>query len=322
MVFIIRDAVTRLVFLLTGTRSIPHDFCKIIVMFNPNATVINAFVGHTAREFTRAFPEARAEQVRALEQACNTALETLLCCDCPYHDIQHTILVTDVGQTILQGRQLARGDLDAHDWLQAVVAMLLHDIGYLRHLLPGDDESSALIDTDGKRVVPPPGSTDAFMTPFHVNRGAMFVHERFANEPELDTDTIAACIEMTRFPVPPEPEYQATDTLGGLVRAADLIGQMADPQYLQKLSRLYAEFVETGEAQRMRFANAGALRAGFPEFFYNQVYPYVKEGIAYLKRTQEGQPWIANLYHHLHVNQASQEFDPGIRAPELVVDNS
>jgi hypothetical protein len=37
--------------------------------------------------------------------------------------------VADVGQAILQGRQLARGDLTPHDWLQAVVAMMFHDIG-------------------------------------------------------------------------------------------------------------------------------------------------------------------------------------------------
>ena len=96
---------------------------------------------------------------------------------------------------------------------------------------------------------------------------------------------------------------------------------MADPQYLQKLSRLYAEFVETGEAERLGFANAGGLREGFPEFFYKQVHPYIGEGIEYLKRTQEGHQWIANLYHHLHMNQTHQELDPKVRAPELVVDN-
>lgn len=291
-------------------------------MFNPNRTIISAFVAHATEEFVRVFPDANSDQLRCLEQAGNTALETLLNCDCPYHDIQHTILVTDVGQTILKGRQLARGDLDAHSWLQAVVAMLFHDVGYLRSLLPGDTDESAVIDADGGRVVPPGGSTDAFMTPYHVTRGRLFVEERFAQESALDTEVVAQCIEMTRFPVPLQSKYHATHTLPALVRAADLIGQMADPQYLQKLSRLFAEFVETGEADRLKFSNAGELRNNFPEFFYNQVYPYVREGIAYLKRTQEGQPWIANLYHHLHINQASQESDPKVRAPELVVDNT
>ncbi len=291
-------------------------------MFNPNGTVIDAFVAHTLDEFQRRFAEPTAAQVRALEQAAIVALETLLNCDCPYHDLQHTIHVTDVGQSILQGRQLARGDLTAHDWIQAVVAMLFHDIGYLRNLLPEDTDERSLISADGQFVRPPLGSTDAFMTPYHVTRGALFIRERFQSDPVIDTNTVMACIEMTQFPVPQRDPYRVTDTLPALVRAADLIGQMADPQYLQKLSRLYAEFVETGEAARLGFDNAGGLRRGFPEFFYANVHPYIGAGIAYLKRTQEGQQWIANLYHHLHVNQISKDFDPKIRAPELVVDNA
>ncbi len=290
-------------------------------MFNPNNIVIEAFVGHLLGEFHRLYPSPDAAQSQALEQATRTALQTLQNCDCAYHDVQHTVLVTEVGQTILKGRQAARGDLTAHDWLQAVVAMLFHDIGYLRSLLSTDTHQSSIIDANGTRISPPPGSTDAYMTPYHVTRGTMYVAERFAHDPAIDTQQVIDCIEMTRFPVPPAPRYQATDSLAGLVRAADLIGQMADPQYLQKLSRLYAEFVETGDAERQEFANTGALRTGFPEFFYEQVHPYIGEGINYLKRTGEGQQWIANLYHHLHVSHDSRESDPKLRAPELVVNN-
>ncbi len=291
-------------------------------MFNPNSRIIDAFVEHSLNEFRRLFSAPDSAQEQSLEQATRTALETLLNCDCPYHDLQHTILVTDVGQSILQGRQLARGDLTAHDWLQAVVAMLFHDVGYLRNLLSDDDATSCAINDEGQRISPPPGCTDAFMTPYHVSRGKLYVTERFANDPALDTGTIGACIEMTRFPVPSGPGYTDTDSLPGLVRSADLIGQMADPQYLEKLSRLFAEFVETGDAGRMGFDNPGDLRAGFPEFFYNQVHPYIKEGLDYLRRTQQGQQWIANLYRHLHADNRTAQEDLGHAAPELVVDNT
>ena len=288
-------------------------------MFNPNRTIIDAFVKHTTNVYQHAFADIALAQIRSLEISTQTAMETLLRCDCSYHDIQHTMLVTDVGQTILQGRQLAHGDLTAQSWLQAVVAMLFHDIGYLRTLLNDDSQDSCLISPEGNRVHPPPGSTDAFMTPYHVARGKLYVHERFIHDEHIDTAMVAECIEMTQFPVPTGDEYAQTDNLPGLVRAADLIGQMADPQYLQKLSRLFAEFVEIGEAQRMKFTHAGDLRINFPEFFYSQVHPYIGAGVDYLKRTQEGQQWVANLYHHLHVNSHVQEAHPRFRAPELVV---
>ena len=85
-------------------------------MFNPNATIIDAFVSHSLEEFQRLFGNTEPAQEQTLEQATRTALETLLNCDCPSHDVQHTILVADVGQCILHGRQLARGDLSSHDW--------------------------------------------------------------------------------------------------------------------------------------------------------------------------------------------------------------
>ncbi|MEM7000986.1 MAG: metal-dependent phosphohydrolase [Pseudomonadota bacterium] len=289
-------------------------------MFNPNSTAIRAFVDHCVSQFGREFPDASVEQLHGLEIAAQTSMETLLNCDCPYHDIQHTMLVTEVGQTILSGRQLARGDLQAHDWLQAVVAMLFHDVGYLRILLAEDTGDLSIIDSEGNQIRPPHGASDAFMTPYHVTRSALYTNGRFAQMQVIDTQRVAECIEMTRFPVPASTAYQETDNLPGLVRAADLIGQMGDPQYLQKLSRLYAEFVETGEAQRLGFENAGALRASFPEFFYSQVHPYIGAGITYLKKTQEGQRWVANLYQHLYVSQ-DHAYDPRIRAPELVVDN-
>ena len=291
-------------------------------MFNPNNAVIDAFSDHTRAEFERSFPDAPTSYIRTLDLAIHTALETLLNCDCPYHDLVHTIMVTDVGRTMLQGRQLARGDITMHDWLQTIVSLLFHDVGYVRKLLRGDTDEAAVIDAAGNQVAPPSDATDAFMTPFHVDRGTLFVRERFANDAAIDTDMVAACIEMTRFPVPKDAHYQVTDTIPALVRAADLVGQMADPQYLQKLSRLHAEFVETGEAERMNFSNAAQLRSAFPEFFYNEVYPYVREGLNYLTRTQEGQAWTASLYHHLHVSHNNREADPAERVPELVVNNS
>ena len=275
-------------------------------MFNPYRTVIDAFVAHCVRCYQEAFPTRTAGHEAFLEQAARTALETLLNCDCPYHDANHTILVTDVGQTILRGKLISEGDVSADEWVHAVVALLFHDIGYLRGLLKNDREGSYIADEAGNRVAPPEGATDAYLMPHHVTRSCLFIHERFASDPLIDVTTVASCIEMTRFPVPEDKHYQQTDTLAGLVRAADLIGQMGDPLYMQKLARLYVEFCETGEADRLGYHNAGELRAGFPEFFYDHVYPYLTDGLKFLRKSQEGQQWTANLFHHLHNEQQGE----------------
>jgi hypothetical protein len=138
----------------------------------------------------------------------------------------------------------------------------------------------------------------------------MYLHERFADHPVIDVTTVAGHIEMTRFPVPEEASYQHLDTFAALVRAADLIGQMGDPAYPRKVSGLYAEFLETGEAERLGYRNADELRADFPEFFHQQVYPYVTEGLRLLERTEEGQQWVASLFHHVQESTAMEAGEP------------
>jgi hypothetical protein len=269
-------------------------------MFDANRVLIDAFVASARQAYREIYPNLDAGYEAGLERAARTALVTLRKCDCAYHDLEHTLLVTDAGIAILRGRQLARGDLTPSSWLQAVVAMLFHDLGYLRGLLREDRADGYVIDESRKRVTPPPGSTDAFMTPYHVSRGRMFIMERFANDDVIDAAAVASYIEMTRFPVPDAAFYQQLDSIGALVRGADLIGQMGDPNYPMKQARLFSEFNETGEAKRLGYSNAAELRADFPTFFYRQVHPYLTAALDYLRTTPEGEHWIANLIRHLH----------------------
>src|SRR6185312_15252617 len=80
-----------------------------------------------------------------------------------------------------------------------------------------------------ERLHLPRGASDAVLTPYHVTRGKMFVRERLSQS-VLDGDRIARAIELTRFPVPDDDDHADTNSEAGLVRAADLIGQLADPR--------------------------------------------------------------------------------------------
>ena len=281
-------------------------------MLDLHGPAIEVFVGASLKRFGAAFPSATTAQRELLERACREALETLLTTDCAYHYMHHTMLVADAGQVILRGRMLSEGDIRATDWLHAVIAMLYHDIGYLRGALRQDREASYVADEMGNYANAPTGATDAFLTPYHVTRGCLFVHERFGNDPDIDVHTLASHIEMTRFPIPADAYYQDDDSLSALVRAADLIGQMGDPQYLRKLSRLFAEMRETGDADRMAYVSAGDLREKFPDFFYEQIYPYIGAALRYLSKTSAGQQWMANLMHHVH----GEEHQQGWMGPE------
>ena len=163
----------------------------------------------------------------------------------------------------------------------------------------GDTAGSVVIDEEGNRYTPPRGASDAVLAPFHVDRSKIYARQRFASSRFVDEERIAADIEMTRFPVPDDPAYHATDTEGALVRAADLIGQLADPYYHRKLTALHAEFSETGANERLGCENAADLGAMFTDFFTMQVEPYIGEAVRYLELTTEGKQWLANLHSNL-----------------------
>jgi hypothetical protein len=90
------------------------------------------------------------------------------------------------------------------------------------------------------------------------------------------------------------------------VRAADLIGQLGDPDHMRRLTGLYHELVETGTARRLGFSNAADLAEDYPVFFWNKAQPYLKDALRYLQLTQEGKQWIANIHSHVFAVEHNQ----------------
>jgi len=78
----------------------------------------------------------------------------------------------------------------------------------------------------------PVNSTDAALSRYHVDRSLMFVRERFRAEFDtqelINFEVITNYIEMTRFPFSSGADKNS-DPMVELVRAADLIGQLGDP---------------------------------------------------------------------------------------------
>jgi hypothetical protein len=272
-------------------------------MFNSTQLVIDAFIDGLKQSYTRTYGLLEPEYPHIIGFCARIALENIASSDAPYHDVQHTILVTDVGQEILRGKHILEGGVTPRDWLHFVVSLLCHDIGYVRGVCAGDGDGRYVINPQGDTVTVPPGSTDAAMTPAHVTRGKMFVRERFGKVTTLDADVIMANIEHTRFPVPEGDEYADSHSYPGLVRASDLIGQLADINYVRKVGALWREFEETGANARLGYKNADDLRRAYPQFFWKVVTPYIGHGLRYLRVTQEGKQWTANLFAHVFAEE-------------------
>jgi hypothetical protein len=282
-------------------------------MFNPTQHVINAFVNKIHQIYKDVYGDLEPHYPGLIEWAGRMALERISNTDCLYHNVEHTVLVTLVGQEILRGKQIRERSVKPRDWVTTTVALLCHDIGYVRGICRGDRRGVYIIDEDNNTVQLPHGVSDAYLAPYHVDRGKIFVHERFAGHPVLDPDSICACIERTRFPMKDESVKTPGDDFPSLVRAADLIGQMADPMYLCKVGALYHEFSETGINDAMGYESPADLSRGYPEFYWNTVSPLIQAALAYLRLTHEGKQWVAHLYAHVF---AAEHGEP-ILGPEL-----
>ena len=248
--------------------------------------------------FVRSFGGANQRVTAAVNEAARLVIERLATSDALYHNAEHTALVTLVALDILRGLRLNRY-VTEDDWLHFVIAALTHDVGYLRGVCPGDSADRQVIDAAGDTVVIPRGASDAYLAPYHVFRSKAVVIERFAGHPFIDGERIARAIELTRFPIPDDNDHAETDTEAGLLRAADLIGQLADPMYPRKINALFYEFAETGVNGKLGYSSPADLAQRYPGFFWTKVEPYIRDARRHLEQTVEGRQWLAQLYSNV-----------------------
>ncbi|MFW6359240.1 MAG: Npun_R2479 family HD domain-containing metalloprotein [Chroococcales cyanobacterium] len=272
-------------------------------MFNATEILINEFVERLREGYRRTYGGLKKDYEDIIAWAGSMAMENIANSDALYHNVEHSILVTLVGQEILRGKHIREGGVACDDWLHFIISVACHDIGYVKGVCREDREMERLYATgqNGEMVHLPPGASDAALTPYHVDRGKLFIEERFGGHKLIDAELIKRNIELTRFPVPNKDDHKDTVNYPGLIRASDLIGQLSDPRYLKKIGALYYEFEETGVNQALNYQNPGDLRRNYPKFYWNGVHPYIQDALRYLSLTQQGKQIIANLYSNVFV---------------------
>ena len=165
----------------------------------------------------------------------------------------------------------------------------------------------------------PRGASDAYLAPHHVFRSKAVVLHRFAGHPLINGDRIARAIELTRFPTPSNEDHTETDTEAGLLRAADLIGQLADPLYPRKLNALFHEFAETGVNAERGYTTPADVAERYPRFFWSKVEPYIRDAIRHLELTMEGRQWVAQLYSNVFaIEHQRQNMGPELMGDQIV----
>jgi len=180
--------------------------------------------------------------------------------DTAYHDITHTLQATLCLVELIHHRHFsdATPRLDAHDFRRALVAVLFHDIGYLK----------TVDDTRG---------SGAKYTHLHEQRSCDFTRAILAQRGWAPDDisfvenlisSTGPSADITRIAFHSEIER----VLGQAVCTADYVGQMSDPHYPVRLKILFSEFEESYRYQQIPreewpFASYEALLRSTPDFW-------------------------------------------------------
>jgi hypothetical protein len=281
-------------------------------MINWQELTIDTFVQQLKTSYQRTYGDINPVCGRLVAWCGRLSLDNISNSDALYHDIDHTIMVSLAGLAIIEGKHLREGGVTPEDWMHYMIAVLCHDIGYVKGVCRRDTKETFATGVGDEMVHIPPEGTDVALTPYHVNRSKMFVRERFGGilledmTKHLDAERIASYIEMTRFPTPKDENYNDTRGLGGLVRAADFVGQLGDPDYFRKSPALYYEFQELGLNEKLGYNSPNDLRKKYASFYWGQVYPYIQDALGYLSLTEDGKQWIANMHSHVFASEHIQ----------------
>lgn len=148
-----------------------------------------------------------------------------------YHNRSHTNEVVLCAARMLHGLHLAGKGLDADHVDAALIGALMHDIGYVM----SDEEAKS------------GSSSGAQFTDSHVMRGVAFIRQHLVELPEDVLNTTVKVIQVTDHRK--HPDWVKFDTpmqqrAAYATATADLIGQMANREYLERLLFLYSEFDE------------------------------------------------------------------------------
>ena len=151
-------------------------------------------------------------------------------CTTDYHDLNHTLDIFLVTARLMHGYIINNYGLSEKNVILGLISALMHDTGYITTI---DDQKG----------------TGAKYTLTHITRSVDFVKKYFKKHhlSQSDFNYCRNCISCTNINTDPEiinfssPEEEV---MGKILGIADLLGQMADRSYLEKLILLYIEFEE------------------------------------------------------------------------------
>jgi len=151
-------------------------------------------------------------------------------CTTEYHDLRHTTDAFLAMSRLMHGVMAGGKELTREQVNLGLICTLMHDTGYIQTLDDDCGTGAKYTRIDTRRSI-------GFMDKYLAESG--FPRENFRYYPQ-----ILICTGLDKKVSEIDFRSQDTELLGKMLGTADLLGQMADRIYLEKLLFLYYEFSE------------------------------------------------------------------------------
>ena len=153
-------------------------------------------------------------------------------CTTEYHDLKHTTDAFLAMARLMHGIMVGGKSITKEQVNLGLICSLMHDTGYIQTLDDDVGTGAKYTRIDSRRSI-------GFMEKYITSSG--FPRENFRYFPQ-----ILMCTSLDKKVSEIGFRSQETELLGKILGTADLLGQMADRIYLEKLLFLYYEFREAG----------------------------------------------------------------------------
>lgn len=153
-------------------------------------------------------------------------------CNTEYHNLKHATDTFLAMTRLMHGAFVCGENLTRENVNLGLICALMHDTGYIQTLGDNVGTGAKYISIDSKRSI-------AFMDKYIIDNG--FSKDDFKGYTDiLDCTSLEIKVKEIQF------KSRETELLGKMLGTADLLGQMADRIYLEKLLFLFYEFEEAG----------------------------------------------------------------------------
>lgn len=198
-------------------------------------------------------------------------------CQTGYHNFGHALDVALLTARMIGGWNRLRDDahpkIGSDIFLAAIASALFHDTGYIK-------ETGDTVGAGGKYS-------------FNHEARSMALARSYltrAKWPPRSIDLVPAIISLTRFNMPLQFEglfiSKEEDVIGRMMATADLVAQMADVDYMDRIANLYDELKEAYDFEGVDalkesgykvFTSAREMIDGTTDFYENFVVPRLEQ---------------------------------------------